>query len=218
MPPYNIRQCKNPQCRFRFPAAPSGASHVFCPFCGWETEIVYHSSPAAVHETIDRPSEIEYPAVEALLDNIRSTYNVGSIFRAADGAGLRYLHLCGITPTPENPKVAKTALGAEKNIRWNYSRNSVITARGLKDCGFRVVCLEAAPGARSIFDLDYPLTENPILLVVGNEVNGVDPDLLAISDQVVRIPMQGNKESLNVALAFGIAAYTLRFSYRKHFI
>ncbi len=218
MPPYHIRQCKNPQCRFRFPAPPAAASGVFCPFCGWETEIVHHASPAAVLERSDRSSDTSFPVVEALLDNIRSTYNVGSMFRAADGAGLRHLHLCGITPTPENPKVAKTALGAENNLAWDYSRNSVITAQGLKERGFNLVCLEASAGARSIFDLDCPVSESPILLVVGNEINGVDPDLLASSDLVVRIPMQGLKGSLNVALAFGIAVYTLRFSRIKHYI
>ncbi len=153
-----------------------------------------------------------------MLDNIRSTYNVGSIFRAADGAGLRHLHLCGITPTPENPKVAKTALGAEKSVSWDYHRNSIIAAQELKEHGFRVICLEASPRARSIFDLDPSINEHPILLVAGNEITGVDPDLLAISDQVVWIPMQGQKESLNVALAFGIAAYTLRYSNKGHYI
>ncbi len=217
MPPYHIRQCKNPQCRFRFPAPPAGASRVFCPFCGWETEIVHHSSPAAVQARTNGPAETAFPVVEALLDNIRSTYNVGSMFRAAEGAGLRHLHLCGITPTPENPKVAKTALGAEKNLPWDYSRNSILAAQGLKGHGLSLLCLEASPGARSIFDLDCPLTESPVLLIVGNEINGVDPDLLAISDQVVQIPMQGLKGSLNVALAFGIAVYTLRYSNKRHY-
>ncbi len=212
MPPYNIRQCRNPQCSFRFPAPPSASSRIYCPFCGWETEIVHHFSPAAAQGKIDPSSDPSYPAVEALLDNIRSTYNVGSMFRAADGAGLRCLHLAGITPTPDNPKVAKTALGAEKSVPWDYSRNSILAAQAMKENEFSLVCLEASQQSPSIFDLERSMLESPILLVVGNEINGVDPDLLAISDQVVRIPMQGQKESLNVALAFGIAVYTLRFS------
>ncbi len=179
---------------------------------------MHPSSPAPGPKHIDRLAEPGSPVVEALLDNIRSTSNVGSMFRAADGAGLHRLHLCGITPTPENPKVAKTALGAEKSIHWSYGRNSIFAAQELKCRGFKVLSLEASPQAQSIFELDPSLIEGPILLVVGNEINGVDPDLLVISDQVVWIPMQGQKESLNVALAFGVAAYTLRFSYKKRYI
>jgi 23S rRNA (guanosine2251-2'-O)-methyltransferase len=167
---------------------------------------------------VQRSADPGSPTVEALLDNIRSTYNVGSMFRAADGAGLRHLHLCGITPTPENPKVAKTALGTEKSLPWDYSRNSVIAARALKRRGFKLFSLEANLQAISIFELDLARIEDPILLVVGNEINGVDPELLSVSDQVVWIPMQGEKESLNVSLAFGIAAYTLRFSCKKRYI
>ncbi len=159
----------------------------------------------------------ERPVVEALLDNIRSTYNVGSMFRAADGAGLRCLHLCGITPTPENQKVVKTALGAEKSVPWEYGRNSVIVTQELKNRGYTVFALEASSQSQSIFDLDLSMAKDPILLVAGNEINGVDPDVLALSDQVIWIPMQGQKESLNVALAFGIAAYTLRFAYKNHY-
>ncbi len=179
---------------------------------------MYASSPVPAPKQIDRSDRPRSPVVEALLDNIRSTYNVGSMFRAGDGAGLRCLHLCGITPTPENPKVAKTALGAEKSVPWTYDRNSILAAQELKARGFKVISLEASPQAQSIFDLDSSMVEEPILLVVGNEINGVDPDLLRISDHVVWIPMQGQKESLNVALAFGVAAYTLRFSYQKRYL
>ena len=151
------------------------------------------------------------PLVDALLDNIRSTFNVGSIFRASDGAGLRHLHLCGITPTPDNPKVAKTALGAEHSVDWIYHLNAVQAARELKSQGFHICALEASPPSCSIFQVPPDLFASPILLVVGNEVTGVDSELLNISDIVLSIPMHGKKESLNVSLAFGIAAYTLRF-------
>ena len=156
------------------------------------------------------------PVVEALLDNIRSTYNVGSMFRAADGAGLRCLHLCGITPTPENPKVVKTALGAESSVKWKYYRNSVAAVQEFKRLGFGIFALEAAPRSQSIFELDNAITHRPILLVVGNEICGVDAEILTLSDKVLWIPMHGQKESLNVALAFGIAAYTLRYAYKNH--
>ena len=150
--------------------------------------------------------------VEALLDNIRSTYNVGSIIRASDGAGLKRLHLCGITPTPENSKVAKTALGAECSVDWTYHASALSAAVELKEQGFLIYALEVTPDAHSIFEASPQHLNSPLLLVVGNEVTGIDPDILKISDQVVWIPMAGKKESLNVSLAFGIAAYILSFS------
>ena len=204
-----LRQCLNPQCRFRFPAPAAGVAGRNCPRGGWETEIIPASRPD--HPGKIAPASTGGPLVDALLDNIRSTFNVGSIFRASDGAGLHRLHLCGITPTPENRKVAKTALGAELSVEWTYHLNAVQAARQLKDQGFRVCALETAPGSCSIFEAPASLASKPLLLVVGNEVTGVDPELIALSDVVLSIPMQGQKESLNVSLAFGIAAYTLRF-------
>jgi len=149
--------------------------------------------------------------IEALLDNIRSTFNVGSICRASDGAGVSRLHLCGVTPTPENPKVAKTALGSEQSVSWEYHLNAVLAARAIKDQGYTLCTLEAAPGSCSIFEMTPDLVSKPLLLIVGNEVTGVDPDLMVLSDVILSIPMVGKKESLNVSLAFGIAAYTMRF-------
>ena len=204
-----IRQCLNPQCCFRFPAPAAGSAGRFCPMCGWETEIISHLPGVQPKPLNATPSG---PVVEALLDNIRSTFNVGSIFRASDGAGLRRLHLCGVTPTPENPKVAKTALGAESSLEWVYHLNAVHAARELKNQGMRVCALEIIPGSCSIFEAAAHMGSSPLLLVVGNEVTGVDPELIDLSDVVFSIPMQGHKESLNVSLAFGIAAYTLRFA------
>lgn len=154
------------------------------------------------------------PVVEALLDNIRSLYNVGSIFRASDGAGLRCLHLCGITPTPENPGVAKTALGAEAAVPWCYHLNAVEAVRNLKQDGFQVWAMESSPRSVSLFDAVASVLPAPVLLVIGNELNGVDPEIINLCDTAVWIPMQGRKESLNAAIAFGIAAYTLRYSYQ----
>jgi len=154
------------------------------------------------------------PVVEALLDNIRSLYNVGSIFRASDGAGLSCLHLCGITPTPENPGVAKTALGAETAVPWCYHLNAVEAVLQLKQAGYQVWAMESGPRSVSLFDAAASILPAPVLLVAGNELNGVDPEVLDQCDTAVWIPMQGRKESLNVAIAFGIAAYTLRYSYQ----
>jgi tRNA G18 (ribose-2'-O)-methylase SpoU len=149
--------------------------------------------------------------VAGLLDNLRSSYNVGSIFRTGDGAGVQHLYLCGITSTPDQPKVMKTALGADQSVPWSYHRNSLDLIRQRKDAGYALWSLENRGPARSIFEhIPSTLTE-PILLAVGNERAGVDPGLLKESDQIVSLPMLGHKSSLNAVVAFGIAVYWLRF-------
>jgi len=148
--------------------------------------------------------------LQALLDNVRSTFNVGSIFRSADGAGLQHLYLCGITPTPDHPKLAKTALGAESNVPWSQHRNALDLAAMLQAQGYQLWALETTATALPL-QAAPPLPAKGVVLVVGNEVTGVDPALLARCTQVVALPMDGQKRSLNVAVAFGIASYTLRF-------
>lgn len=141
-----------------------------------------------------------------LLDNIRSAWNVGSIFRSADGFGFRHAYLCGITPTPENEAVTKTSLGAEDAVPWSYHKDAVKLVKGLKREGYRILALEDAEHAVSI---DAELLLDNAVLIVGNEVTGVDPELLTLCDEVLYIPMRGDKKSFNVAVAFAIAAHAL---------
>jgi tRNA G18 (ribose-2'-O)-methylase SpoU len=150
------------------------------------------------------------PSLHLFLDNLRSTYNVGSLFRTADGVGVEQIHLCGITPTPGHPKVAKTALGAETRVGWRYYRNALQAAAELKAAGVQLWALEIHPQARSLFEM-RPLQDHALALIIGNEVAGIDPGLLAASDQIVQLPMLGHKRSLNVASAGAIALYQLRF-------
>ena len=150
------------------------------------------------------------PELEVLLDNIRSAWNVGSMLRTADGAGVRHVHLCGVTALPDNPKVWKTALGAEKSLPWTYHRDGVTAARALKDAGLRLWALEGGRRAEPVFEAPRP-AEGGLVLVVGNELSGVDPGILELCERVVCLPMQGIKGSLNVAVAFGAAVYALRF-------
>lgn len=148
---------------------------------------------------------------EALVDNVRSGLNVGSIFRTADGIGVRKLYLCGFTPTPDNSVVQKTALGAEKTVSWEQVNNSVLKARQLKLDGYKLWCLEAVDTAESLYlQVEIPCIQ-PLVLVVGNEVCGIDPEIIELCDRVVSIPMVGLKRSFNVATAFGIAASYLRY-------
>jgi tRNA G18 (ribose-2'-O)-methylase SpoU len=203
-----IRQCLRPTCRFRFPVTGENLDETTaCPKCGSPTRLV--ESPYAGLKVEARPTRAG-PVVQALLDNIRSSFNVGAMFRTADGAGVTHLHLCGITPAPDHPKVAKTALGAEYTVPWTQYWDAIEAAAGLKQGGFELWALEGGPRSESIFEAAHKLPEKPLLLVVGNEVSGVDPGLLQLCERVVSIPMHGAKQSLNVAVAFGIAVYTLR--------
>jgi 23S rRNA (guanosine2251-2'-O)-methyltransferase len=145
-----------------------------------------------------------------LLDNIRSAWNVGSIFRSADGFGFAHAYLCGITPTPESEAVTKTSLGAENTVGWSYHKDAVKLVRSLKKEGSQVWALEEHERAIPLSTNTDLRSSLPVILIVGNEVTGVDPGLLDLSDSIFHIPMQGGKKSFNVAIAFGIAAYQLK--------
>lgn len=143
--------------------------------------------------------------VYALLDSIRSLYNVGSMFRTADGARLAGLFLCGFTPYPPRKEIEKTALGATETVPWEHHRDSREAVARIRELGAGICVLEVTQEARpytALTPADFPLC-----LVVGNELTGVSPALLAEADMSIRIPMLGAKNSLNAAVAFGIAAY-----------
>ena len=150
----------------------------------------------------------------AILCDIRSIHNVGSIFRTADGAGFEKIYLCGITPSPLDrfgrvrPDFAKVALGAEAGIAWEAVSDIKEAILALKKEGWTIFALEQADGSVSSDAIKHR-TEK-CALVVGNEVGGIPADVLALADEVMEIPMLGKKESLNVSVAFGIAAYALR--------
>jgi 23S rRNA (guanosine2251-2'-O)-methyltransferase len=147
-----------------------------------------------------------------LLDNIRSAWNVGSIFRSADGFGFKHTYLCGITPTPDGPAreaVTKTSLGAEEAVTWSYHKDAVKLVRRLKKEGWQVWALEEHERAVPISTQPDTLSSNPVILILGSEVTGIDPGLLELADKILHIPMHGEKSSFNVAIAFGIAAYQL---------
>lgn len=209
---FQMRQCENEVCRFRFPAPAGTEDGSICPECGSATRFVSEPAPGGTLTAPIEPhaSREDGLQVEALLDNIRSIFNVGAMFRTADGAGLSRLHLCGITATPEHPKVAKTALGAEQCTPWTRYTNALDAARLLKEQGAQLWALERRANSESLFAANVRLARAPIVLIVGNELAGVDPQLLALCDRVLHIPMAGIKGSLNVAIAFGIAAYYLR--------
>ena len=207
---FQMRQCQNERCRFRFPVSAGDLDGATCPKCGSPTTVSGEPFSAHIPPEADRTSG---PRVEALLDNIRSVFNVGAMFRTADGAGLRRLHLCGMTATPEHPRLAKTALGAEQVVPWSYYLNALDAARQLKKQGAMLWALESAPGSESLFRAVPRAGSAPLILIVGNERAGIDPGLLSLCHRVLHIPMGGVKESLNVAIAFGVAAYYMRYAH-----
>ena len=203
-------QCENPECRFRCPSNLSVQTLETCPICG---SIIHPATPPFSNNKHHSGASLSNKTpIHVLLDNLRSTLNVGSIFRTADGAGVSKIHLCGTTPTPDHPKIAKTGLGAEWNLPWEVHRNGLDFVNTCKAGGFAVISLEAVENSISIFSLDWSKNElqKPILMVVGNEVSGIDPQIISTSDYVCSIPMFGIKSSLNVAVAFGIAVYTIQ--------
>lgn len=207
---YEVRVCED--CGLRYPLVDDHPFGIICPHCGGETRVALRQSI-----TMEPPAGATapgLPTLEALLDNIRSAWNVGSMFRTADGLGIAGLHLCGITATPENDAVGKTALGAERSVRWSYHKSALDAARMLKAQGKKLWALEQDARARSILESAAGSLEDPTVLIVGNEVTGVDPGVLDLCDQILCIPMAGTKRSLNVAVAFGLAAHTLQIMQR----
>lgn len=204
-----ICECPAPACLFRFPAAWEDDRRLICPVCGSPTDCQL-LSPKEGEEGNQRQESVGGPVIHLLLDNIRSTYNVGSLLRTAEGAGISHVHLCGITPKPDHPKVAKTGLGAEEIVPWSYHPNARIAAEGLIADGWRLWSLETGARAEPIFDIRAGETER-VILAVGNEVTGVDPALLDLSERIVCLPMDGAKRSLNVASAGAVAIYWLRY-------
>lgn len=206
--PFQVYECSRASCRFRFPLEWSPKASLTCPACGAPT-----SAAGQLFEPtgVVRGERAEQPEIIALLDNIRSIWNVGAMFRIADGCGISHLHLCGITATPEHPRVVKTALGAQEAVPWSYYRNGVDAARELLAAGCRLWALESSAGALPLTQRPDLLPDRPTVLAVGNEKAGIDPGILALCEQAVFIPMVGRKGSLNAAVAFGIAAYKLCF-------
>lgn len=156
--------------------------------------------------TLEEAQKLPRHPIYGIVDNVRSLYNVGSIFRTADGAGLQKLFLCGITGCPPNNEIHKTALGAEENIEWEYVQNPVDAVLSLKDRGVKIVILEHTHQSQHF---QKAVFEFPACLVVGHEHHGVSEEIVKLADQAIEIPMFGLKGSLNVGVAFGIAIYQM---------
>ncbi len=145
-----------------------------------------------------------------VLENIRSAYNVGAIFRTADGAGVNKIFLVGYTPSPidrfgrTQPEIKKTSLGASEEIDWEHLEDISQVITTLKNDGFSVVSVELGENSVQLDQFNVP---EKVAYIVGNEVEGVSDEALSLSDSQVEIPMLGAKESLNVSVATGIILY-----------
>ncbi|MCK5014325.1 MAG: RNA methyltransferase [Candidatus Omnitrophica bacterium] len=142
-----------------------------------------------------------------VLNNIRSLYNVGSIFRTSDGAGVGKVWICGITGHPPNNQIAKTALDAQDHVPWEYRDDIHSLLKELKTEGYQIVMLEQTESSCSYEDFK---PQAPVCLIIGNEIDGVSRDVSSYCDAAIEIEMAGIKNSLNVAVAFGIIAYYFR--------
>ncbi len=149
--------------------------------------------------------------ISVLLDDIRSMYNVGAFFRAADGVSLQKLCLCGITAHPPKNAISKTALGAEEAVLWEHSWDAVEMLNGLRNSGYEIAAIETSPNAIDLYEWQPKF---PVCVAFGNEVQGLRKELLELADTHVRIPMLGKKNSLNVATAGGVVLYELLRKYR----
>lgn len=201
---FEIRVCES--CGLRYPLTEGSTFGIRCPICLGLTHSVLQKNISTESALASGKKKTEQLTV--LVDNVRSAWNVGSILRSADGFGFSHAFLCGITPTPDVDAVRKTALGADDFVPWSYHKDAVKLVKGLKKEGWVIWALEEERRAKPLKKTKRKIDQRTVL-IAGSEVTGVDPELLDLCDEVFYIPMYGEKRSFNVAVAFGIAGFTL---------
>lgn len=167
-----------------------------------------HEELTAKRKTLDTLHMVKKMPVYVVLNSIRSSYNVGSIFRTSDGAMIEKLYLCGYTPHPPKKEILKTALGSTESVCWEYVKDAAEVIKELKAKGVKICALEITSGSRQYSDLSQ--ADFPVCIVVGNEINGVSHELIELCDFTLEIPQHGIKHSLNVAVAYGICIFEMR--------
>jgi 23S rRNA (guanosine2251-2'-O)-methyltransferase len=159
-----------------------------------------------VRLSIPEFKEAEKIPLVIVLDNIRSQHNIGSIFRTADAFRVEAVYLCGITATPPNREMHKSALGATESVNWKYFASTAISVSELKSSGYTIVAAEQASNSVNMYDFN-PDPDKKYALIFGNEVRGVEDDVINSSDFCLEIPQAGTKHSLNVAVSAGIVIW-----------
>lgn len=165
--------------------------------------------------TIDEFKESEKLPLIVVLDDVRSLYNVGSVFRTGDAFRIEAVYLCGITATPPHPEIHKTALGGEDSVDWRYFQTAEEAVAELHRNGYFVYAIEQVEGSTKLQDLTLPATKKPKTAVVfGNEVKGVHQTVVDLCDDCLEIPQFGTKHSLNVSVTAGIVIW----EFARHFL
>jgi tRNA G18 (ribose-2'-O)-methylase SpoU len=162
--------------------------------------------------TIQELLKLKRLPVSVVLENIRSLYNVGSIFRTSDGVLAEKLYLCGYTGHPPSREIEKTALGSIGSVPWEHHSDSFEVVTGLRERGYLIVSLEHTNSSIPYTEAEYRF---PLCLIVGNEVEGISDELLSITDVAIEIPMFGIKQSLNVSVAYGVVIYHIFNQFRR---
>ncbi|HLP16184.1 MAG TPA: RNA methyltransferase [Bacteroidota bacterium] len=168
-------------------------------------EKLTHDQIARNRTPLDSIETAPRKPIYALADNIRSLYNVGSIFRSSDGAMIEKLYLTGYTPHPPRKEIDKTALGATHTVPWEYHKDPMQAVERIKAQGIKLCVLEMTTKSRPYYELSP--ADFPLCVVVGNEITGVSKEIIDAADMAIDIPMYGHKQSLNVAVAYGIVLY-----------
>ena len=161
---------------------------------------------------LERKSAEEFRSAEKLpiilvMDNVRSAYNVGSVFRTADAFPVKAIYLCGISCHPPHKEIAKTALGAENTVAWKYFKTTADAIKEIREIGYKLYAVEQAE--KSIFLEDFRLQTSDfrLALVFGHEVNGVQQEIIDVCDGCIEIPQGGTKHSLNIAVSAGVVLW-----------
>ena len=168
-----------------------------------------------VHQrlTPDEALQAKRHPIRLILHDIRSLYNVGSIFRTADAFAVEHVYMTGFTPCPPRPEISKTALGAEQVVPYSYHPSTSELLRRLREEGCTIAAAEIAEGSRRAESLTP--AEFPLVLILGNELTGVPDELVQLSDLALEIPMYGTKHSLNVSVAAGVLLSSITARYRE---
>jgi 23S rRNA (guanosine2251-2'-O)-methyltransferase len=162
-------------------------------------------------DQLNRVSVEEFKTQEKLpvvvvLDNVRSMHNIGSIFRTSDGFSIESIALCGITAQPPHREIEKTALGATQSVDWNYFETTLDAVKSLRNDGFEILAVEQASNSTMLHTF-APTQDKKYALILGNEVNGVDEEVMKEIDKCIEIPQFGTKHSFNITIAAGIVLW-----------
>ncbi|SHI80721.1 RNA methyltransferase [Aquimarina spongiae] len=164
-------------------------------------------------KTIEEFKSSDKTPLIIILDNIRSLNNIGSVFRTADAFLIKKIYLCGITATPPHKDIQKTALGATDTVSWEYQKDTIELVTSLKSQGIKILSIEQAENAEML-DQFTPETDRQYALVFGNEVKGVQQEVVSSSDTVLEIPQFGTKHSLNISVSAGVVIWDLFCKFR----